>query len=145
MGTLRLTRLTCAIICAVPAALMAGPGPAAAVPAKQASFSEVVKPSDSITIPALACPTGAYLESTHHAPGRLVPPGVQVSEAGGVGVTIGEAVWERLPTGTYATGTRPGTATNWDPTASHEVTVTLRCTTDLQQAARESGRLGPRG
>ncbi|MFF3013734.1 hypothetical protein [Streptomyces sp. NPDC057939] len=136
--------LWCALGCSAVSPLFAVAAVSAA-PTQQSTFSEVVKPSDSITIPALTCPQGAYLESGDHSPGRLVPRGVQVSEPGGVGVTIGEADWERLPTGSYAKGTRPGSATNWDPTAAHEVTVTLHCTTDLAKAARQSERLGPRG
>ncbi|WP_031155533.1 hypothetical protein [Streptomyces xanthophaeus] len=77
--------------------------------------------------------------------GRIVPRGVQVNEPGGVGVTIPEANWENTSTGVYATGTRQGSATNWDPITAHELTVTLHCTTDQTKAFKQTERLGPRG
>ncbi|MET9605195.1 hypothetical protein ABZZ17_09020 [Streptomyces sp. NPDC006512] len=137
-------RLACAALCLVPGLALGGAAAATAAPMQQ-SFKEVVKPSDSITVPDMQCPRGSYLENVDHSPGRIVPRGVQVTEPGGVGVTIPEANWENTSTGVYATGSRQGTATNWDPVTPHELTVTLHCTTDLTKAFKQTERLGPRG
>ncbi|MFG2752445.1 hypothetical protein [Streptomyces xanthophaeus] len=138
-------RLACAALCLVlPGLALGGATTATAVPAQQ-TFREVVKPSDSITVADMQCPRGAYLDNVDRSPGRIVPRGVQVNEPGGVGVTIPEANWENTSTGVYATGTRQGTATNWDPITAHELTVTLHCTTDQTKAFKQTERLGPRG
>lgn len=111
-------------------------------------FRETVKPWDSITIPSRSCPTG-FLHNANYSPGRMVPPGVEVVEPGGVGVTITHTtgpVWVengRLvqpQQRTDADHSYSG-ATNWDPTASHEVVIKLHCTTDVDQAVIKD--LGP--
>jgi hypothetical protein len=111
-------------------------------------FREVVKPFDSISIPSRSCDYG-YLENKAFSPGRLVPKGVEVVEPGGIGVTITHTtgpVWSvngRLVqpmTGTDAAHSYSG-ATNWDPITSHEVVITLHCTTDINQAVVKD--LGP--
>ncbi|HEU4998276.1 MAG TPA: hypothetical protein VFT68_04970 [Lapillicoccus sp.] len=109
------------------------------------AFRETIKPWDSITIPALACPTG-YLQDVHLAPGRIVPKGVEVLEPNAIGVTISEVTstlvtdwWNRAHypvTGTTTKG-GPSTATNWDPFSSHELVIRLHCTTDLSKAFKD--------
>ena len=115
-------------------------GPAASVTTYEV-FRETVKPWDSIKIPSFGCPTG-YLHNADYSPGRMVPPGVEVVEPGGVGVTITQTtgpVW--IENGrlvqpqdrTDADHSYSG-ATNWDPFTSHEVVINAHCTWDTDQA-----------
>ena len=106
------------------------------------AFRETIRPWDSITIPALSCPTG-YLENQDYSPGRIVPKGVEILEPDAIGVTISEVkstlVTDWWNTPHYpVTGTTPhgghSTATNWDPFASKELIIRLHCTTDLDKA-----------
>ena len=147
--TTRSTAATVVLVAAASAGILAGVGVAAASAASAAPatsstevFRETIKPWDSITIPALACPTG-YLENTDYSPGRIVPKGVEVLEPNAIGVTISEVTstlvtdWWNTPhypaTGTTTQG-GPSTATNWDPFSSRELVIRLHCTTDLDQA-----------
>jgi hypothetical protein len=108
-------------------------------------FRQTVQPWETVTIPSLSCPTG-YLEDVNLSPGRVVPKGVRVVEPGGVGVTISYVksatvvdYWGQtlhLLTGTDAERGL-STATNWDVTAGHELVISLTCTTDLGDAARD--------
>lgn len=137
---------------AATAGILAGVGVAAASAASAASagpasysteaFRETIRPWDSITIPALSCPTG-YLENQDYSPGRIVPKGVEILEPDAIGVTISEVkstlVTDWWNTPLYpVTGTTPhgghSTATNWDPFASKELIIRLHCTTDLDKA-----------
>lgn len=99
------------------------------------AFRETIRPWDSITIPALLCPTG-YLENQDYSPGRIVPKGVEILEPDAIGVTILEVKstlvtdWWNTPhypvTGTTPHG-GPSTATNWDPFSSKELIIRLHC------------------
>ena len=113
-------------------------------------FTETIKPWDSISIPAMTCPEGSYLEHVDLSPGRLVPHGVQVLELqygqapnGAVGATIFSGPWVGVRDATgkvvsVKTGTqREGSsATNWDPANPHTIQVNLSCTTNVSKAVK---------
>ena len=65
-----------------PSAASAGP-----VSYSTEAFRETIRPWDSITIPALSCPTG-YLENQDYSPAASVPEGVEILEPDAIGVTI---------------------------------------------------------
>jgi hypothetical protein len=106
------------------------------------AFRETIRPWDSISIPALSCPTG-YFTNVDLAPGRIVPKGVEVLEPNAIGVTI--AAVKNTPVTDWwnkqhypVTSTDPdsgfSTATNWDPFSSKELIIRLHCTTSLTKA-----------
>ena len=109
-------------------------------------FRSWVKPWETIQIPQLSCPPGTYLENRHLSPGRVVPKGLRVDEPGSIGVTINEVTKEDVfyegTTYNMHTGTDPdrlyslSSATNWDPFTSHEVAISLSCTTEVSEGAR---------
>ena len=135
------------------AGILAGVGVAAASAASAesagpASYStealrETIRPWDSITIPALSCPTG-YLENQDYSPGRHRAQGCRDSRArrrsGVIDLGGQEHPSDRLAkhAALPVTGTTPhgghSTATNWDPSASKELIIRLHCTTDLDKA-----------
>jgi len=103
---------------------------------------QYIRPLESITVPTMLCGSGGYLQDREYSPGRIVPPGVQVIEPGGVGVTITNPTYGSMdPTGSFwpliGTDGKRGwyTVTNWDLTG-HEQLVKLHCTTDINQAAK---------
>ena len=64
------------------------------------ALRETIRPWDSITIPALSCPTG-YLENQDYSPGRIVPNGPVAAQLSARSRTAGSAVPRRgtaLPT-----------------------------------------------
>ncbi len=138
------TAATAGILAGVGVAAASGAAAASAGPVSYSTeaFRETIRPWDSITIPALSCPTG-YLENQDYSPGRLVPMGVEILEPDAIGVTILEVKstlvtdWWNTPhypvTGTTPHG-GPSTATNWDPFASKELIIRLHCTTALNNA-----------
>ena len=97
--TIRSKAATVVLAAAATAGILAGVGVAAASAASAASagpasysteaFRETIKPWDSISIPALSCPTG-YFQDVDLSPGRIVPKGVEVLEPNAIGVTISE-------------------------------------------------------
>ena len=98
-------------------------------------------PLQSDGLPDMKCPAGSYLHNYNYSPGRLVPPGVQVIEPGGVGVSMGGATLAAVqPTGlplgvqVYDSTAGPASATNWALT-SHELVINLVCTTNPWDAA----------
>ena len=109
------------------------------------AFRETIKPWDSISIPALSCPTG-YFQAVDLSPGRIVPQGVEVLEPNAVGVTIAAVKsvqvsdwWNVQHHPVTATDPDKGfsTATNWDPITSKELIIRLHCTTDLTTAYKD--------
>ncbi len=81
----------------------------------------------STGIPAFTCPAeDPWLVNQDLSPGRIVPTGVEVEEAGSVGVTIGGANDDTsgLANGWQANG---ASATNWD-VHDHVVQVYAHCT-----------------
>jgi hypothetical protein len=99
-------------------------------------------PWQSDGLPDMKCPAGSYLHNYNYSPGRLVPPGVQVLEPGGVGVSMSGANLATIqPTGlplgvqVYDSTRGPASATNWDPFSSHELVINLVCTTNPWNAA----------
>jgi hypothetical protein len=109
------------------------------------AFRETIKPWDSISIPALSCPTG-YFQDVELSPGRIVPKGVEILEPSAIGVTIAGVKsvpvtdwWNKQHHPVTATDPDSGfsTATNWDPFSSHELIIRLYCTTDLSKAYKD--------
>ena len=142
-----------ALAAAAAAAVVTGVGVSAATAASTTSadtysfeaFRETINPWDSISIPALSCPTG-YFKDVELSPGRIVPKGVEVLEPNAIGVTI--AAVKSVPVTDWwntqhhpVTATDPdsgfSTATNWDPISSHELIIRLHCTTDLSKAYKD--------
>jgi len=138
-----------AIATAATAAVVAGVGVGAATASSTSTdsysfeaFRETIKPWDSISIPALSCPSG-YFTNVDLSPGRIVPKGVEVLEPNAIGVTIAGVkntpVTDWWNTQHYpVTSTDPdsgfSTATNWDPFSGKELIIRLHCTTDLTKA-----------
>ena len=92
------------------------------------AFRRLIRPGQTIDIPPLTCPMGG-LSDHAFAPHAVVPPGVEIITAGGVGVTIGEQAFapstpgqSRRPIGTRG----QATATNWD-SRDHELIIKLHC------------------
>jgi len=143
-----------ALATAAAAAVVTGVGVGAATAASTSTssdaysfeaFRETIKPWDSISIPAMSCPTG-YFKDVELSPGRIVPKGVEVLEPNAIGVTI--AAVKSVPVTDWwntqhhpVTATDPdsgfSTATNWDPISSHELIIRLHCTTDLSKAYKD--------
>ncbi len=108
------------------------------------TFREPVKPWDSISIPTMMC-TGGWLIDQDYSPGRIVPRGVEITgDSGSIGTTITDTMsrgWEQPDRSylhaNYGTDGNKGWsyATNWDPFSSHELVVTLHCTTDPSKAS----------
>jgi hypothetical protein len=98
-------------------------------------------PWQSHGLPGMKCLAGSYLHDHNYSPGRLVPPGVQVLEPGGVGVSMGGATLATTqPTGlplgvqVYDSTAGPASATNW-ALSSKELVINLVCTTNPWDAA----------
>ena len=94
----------------------------------------------SVGLPDMTCPAGTYLHNANYSPGRLVPPGVQVVENGGVGVSMSGATVaavqpKGLPLGVEVKDTTaaPASATNWS-LSSRELVIILVCTTNPYDA-----------
>ena len=105
-----------ALATAAAAAVVTGVGVGAATAANTSTssdaysfeaFRETIKPWDSISVPALSCPTG-YFKDVELSPGRIVPKGVEVLEPNAIGVTI--AAVKSIP------------VTDWWNTQHHPVT-----------------------
>ena len=110
------------------------------------AYSKTLAPWESVTIPSMSCQFG-YLQDVDKSPGRWVVRGVEVIEPGGVGVTItspmlgygGDPNGDWAPIiGTDSVNAGMSTATNWDPFSSHELTIKLHCTSDIEDAARKN-------
>ena len=104
-------------------------------------YRATLAPLQSVGLPDMKCPAGAYLYRANYSAGRLVPHGVQVIEPGGVGVTISGATFAATqPTGlpirvqVYDATTGPSSATNWD-LSSHPLVINIICTTNPWDAA----------
>jgi len=106
------------------------------------AYRVTLPPWNSTKIPKASCPTGMNLVDRDYSPGRIVPRGVEVTEPGFIGVHINQASfwsyydenWEhRVYTGLSGSDIRE--ATNWDPFASHELVITLHCTTNLENSS----------
>ena len=138
-----------ALATAAAAAVVTGVGVGAATASSTSTdtysfeaFRETIKPWDSISIPALSCPTG-YFQNVELSPGRIVPKGVEVLEPNAIGVTIAAVKntpvqdwWNKqhYPVTTTDPDSGFSSATNWDPFSSHELIIRLHCTTDLTKA-----------
>ncbi len=103
-------------------------------------YRATLGPLQSVGLPDMACPAGTYLHNANYSPGRLVPPGVQVVENGGVGVSMSGATVaavqpKGLPLGVEVKDTTaaPASATNWS-LSSRELVVILVCTTNPYDA-----------
>jgi hypothetical protein len=125
-------------------AVAAAPGAAASHVQPQSTettvraFTVTLPPWHSVKIPKASCPAGMNLVDRDYSPGRIVPRGVEVNEPGAIGVTISQAsYWSyydekfeyRVYTGLSGSDIRE--ATNWDPFASHDLTIDLHCTSNL--------------
>jgi hypothetical protein len=104
-------------------------------------YRATLGPLQSVGLPDMACPAGTYLHNANYSPGRLVPPGVQVVENGGVGVSMSGATVaavqpKGLPLGVEVKDTTapPASATNWS-LSSRELVIILVCTTNPYNAA----------
>jgi hypothetical protein len=104
-------------------------------------YRATLGPLQSVGLPEMTCPAGTYLHNADYSPGRLVPPGVQVVENGGVGVsmsgaTVADVQPKGLPLGVQVkdTTTVPASATNW-ALGSRELIIILVCTTNPYNAA----------
>jgi hypothetical protein len=102
------------------------------------AFTVTLPPWHSVKIPKAACPAGMNLVDRDLSPGRIVPRGVEVKEPGAIGVTISQASYwsyydERFEYRVYTglSGSDIREATNWDPFASHDLTIDLHCTSNL--------------
>jgi hypothetical protein len=105
-------------------------------------YRVTLSPWQSDGLPDMKCPAGTYLRNHDYSPGRRVPPGVQVLEPGGVGVSIyGITLAATQPTGlplgvqVYDGTGGTASASNWDPFSSHELVINLVCTTNPWDAA----------
>ena len=94
----------------------------------------------SVGLPDIKSAAGTYLHNANYCPGRLVPPGVQVVDNGGVGVSMsGAAVAavqpKGLPLGVEVKDTTaaPASATNWS-LSSRELVIILVCTSNPYDA-----------
>ena len=103
-------------------------------------YRATLGPLQSVGLPDMACPAGTYLHNANYSPGRLVPPGVQVVENGGVGVSMSGATVaavqpKGLPLGVQVKDTTavPASATNWS-LSSRELVIILVCTTNPYDA-----------
>ena len=103
-------------------------------------YRATLGPLQSVGLPDMACPAGTYLHNANYSPGRLVPPGVQVVENGGVGVSMSGATVaavqpKGLPLGVEVKDTTaaPASATNWS-LSSRELVIILVCTTNPYDA-----------
>ena len=104
-------------------------------------YRATLGPLQSVGLPDMKCPAGTYLHNANYSPGRLVPPGVQVVENGGVGVSMSGATVaavqpKGLPLGVQVKDTTavPASATNWS-LSSRELVINLVCTTNPWDAA----------
>jgi hypothetical protein len=104
-------------------------------------YRATLGPLQSVGLPEMTCPAGTYLHNADYSPGRLVPPGVQVVENGGVGVsmsgaTVADVQPKGLPLGVQVKDTTavPASATNW-ALSSRELVIILVCTTNPYNAA----------
>ena len=104
-------------------------------------YRATLGPLQSVGLPDMTCPAGTYLHNANYSPGRLVPPGVQVVENGGVGVSMSGATVaavqpKGLPLGVEVKDTTaaPASATNWS-LSSRELVIILVCTTNPYNAA----------
>src|SRR6478609_154457 len=103
-------------------------------------YRATLGPLQSVGLPDMTCPAGTYLHNANYSPGRLVPPGVQVVENGGVGVSMSGATVaavqpKGLPLGVEVKDTTaaPASATNWS-LSSRELVIILVCTTNPYNA-----------
>ena len=104
-------------------------------------YRATLGPLQSVGLPDMTCPAGTYLHNANYSPGRLVPPGVQVVENGGVGVsmsgaTVADVQPKGLPLGVQVKDTTatPASATNW-ALSPRELVIILVCTTNPYNAA----------
>jgi hypothetical protein len=139
--------LTATLVATVATAVAAGLLVAEAGNAQAGTLTSVERyrttlgPLQSVGLPEMTCPAGTYLHNADYSPGRLVPPGVQVVENGGVGVsmsgaTVADVQPKGLPLGVQVKDTTatPASATNW-ALAPRELVIILVCTTNPYNAA----------
>ena len=140
------TLLRSTLIAALATAVAAGVLLAEAGSAEAGTLTSVERyratlgPLQSVGLPDMTCPAGTYLHNANYSPGRLVPPGVQVVENGGVGVSMSGATVaavqpKGLPLGVEVKDTTaaPASATNWS-LSSRELVIILVCTTNPYDA-----------
>ena len=109
---------------------------------KIAGPSGALKGLQSTGLGSFQCPADhPYLWNRDLAPGRNVPQGTEVREAGSVGVSMNQFRDVMGPDGhSYMAGHTDvlSSATNWDVN-THDYQVFYYCTNDLTQAAPDSG------
>jgi hypothetical protein len=125
----------------------AGTAAAASVSADNAVI-KIAGPSGSLKglqsagLGSFQCPADhPYMWNHDLAPGRSVPFGTEVHEAGSVGVTMDQFRDVMGPDGnSYLAGHTDvlSSATNWD-LSQHDYQIFYYCTNDLSQAAPDSG------
>ena len=94
------------------------------------------------TLPRFQCPSNyPYSWNRDLAPHRIVPPGTEVIEPGGVGVIMSQFTSTQAPGGTaYISGhtSNSSNATNWT-WDTKELQIYYNCTNDVSQAAKFAG------
>lgn len=126
-----------------------GASAASASPSNQSEFDVKVfqqdlKPWQTVGLPAFTCPTGSYLLDQQLSPGDNVIDGFERQSDNSIAVAINAANVATVQNGSQTNhpyvgsvtgGINLSSATNWDPFHDHELTIVMKCTTDINDAA----------
>lgn len=147
-STVRLGLATAAVAAAIAgfgaASASASPLPSTGNETDVKVFQQDLKPWQSVGLPAFTCPAGSYLLDQQLSPGDNVIDGLERQSDNSIAVAINApnvatvqngSQTDHPYVGSVTGGINLSSATNWDLFHDHELTIIMKCTTDLNDAA----------